>query len=30
EFEGRFINTLMHKIAIMLPREYRGVYEEEV
>lgn len=30
EFEERFINTLMHKVAIMLPREYRGVYEEEV
>ncbi|BAK81698.1 lysophospholipid acyltransferase family protein [Candidatus Arthromitus sp. SFB-rat-Yit] len=30
EFEERFINTLMSKISSMLPREYRGVYEEEV
>lgn len=27
EYENRFINTLMSKIAEMLPREYRGVYE---
>lgn len=28
EFENRFIDTLMGNIAIMLPKEYRGVYED--